>query len=82
MMLSSIWSDSDYFNANTPSLLAMRDSIRLGTPMVARNAPGVLLKRGAQVGGVALLVLIVVIQVVVLYRERKERLAERARLLS
>lgn len=80
--ICSIWSDDTYHDANKSKLLAMRDSIRLGTKPVPMNQAGAMFKRTAQVAGAVAVLALVGIQVWVLLKNRRERRAEEERLLS
>lgn len=80
-VVTSIWTDADYYDANRPALLAMRDSLRLGTPP-AQAAASVVLKRTAQIGVAALVLALVAVQVMILLKNRREKRLAEERVLS
>lgn len=80
-VVTSIWTDGDYYDANRPALIAMRDSLRLGSPP-ARDAAGAAFKRTAQVVTGVVVLALVGVQVMVVLKQPRERRAEAQRLLS
>lgn len=78
----TVWCEADDRTTHLPAIVAMRDSIRLGTPVVKPATPGVILKRTAQIGGVLLIVVVVGVQVLVIWRERQQRRADMQRIFS
>jgi hypothetical protein len=82
MMLSSIWSDGTYYDANKPSVIAMRDSLRLGSVAKAPMKAGAIIKLTVQAAGVLVILALVIVQAYVLLKARRDRRAEEARFLS
>ncbi len=80
--LVAIWSEADYYDANRPAILAMRDSLRTGTPPAPAQVVGVVFKRTAQFGVAAVVLALVAVQVYILLKSRRERRAEEARVLG
>lgn len=83
MFVLGIWSDAAYHQQNGPALAAMRDSFRFtsGNVNPIESAKQSFLSKTRWLVGF-ILIAVVVVQVVVLVRERRERRAEREALIG
>lgn len=81
-LVNAIWTDADYHQDHAAMILAMRDSVRLGSLPTKAAQAGAAVKRTAQIAVAAVIIALIVIQAMILLKSRRERRAEELRLLA